>query len=296
MKGLFLFMISSGAPAALINMIFLDGKKLSEKILDELKIEISGIKKQLRLAVVVVGENVIVRKFIEQKKKTATAVGIDIRIYPFVEKITTDELRQKIADIVHEKKNTGVIIQLPLPEHLNPQYILNSVTPEKDVDVLSARSLGNFVVGRNKILPPVVGAIKEFFEEYKIDYKNKYIVVVGAGNLVGRPVALWLLQEKATFSVLRSSTPNPAEFLRKADIIISGVGKSKFITGDMVKEGVVIIDAGTSESEGQMVGDVDCVSISGKAFYITPVPGGIGPLTVAMLFRNLVTISRLRSN
>ena len=289
-------MISSGAPAALINMIFLDGKKLSEKILDELKIEISGIKKQLRLAVVVVGENVIVRKFIEQKKKTATAVGIDIRIYPFVEKITTDELRQKIADIVHEKKNTGVIIQLPLPGHLNPQYILNSVTPEKDVDVLSARSLGNFVVGRNKILPPVVGAIKEFFEEYKIDYKNKYIVVVGAGNLVGRPVALWLLQEKATFSVLRSSTPNPAEFLRKADIIISGVGKSKFITGDMVKEGVVIIDAGTSESEGQMVGDVDCVSISGKAFYITPVPGGIGPLTVAMLFRNLVTISRLRSN
>lgn len=282
-------------------MILLDGKKLSQKILEELRREIAGIKKQLRLAVVVAGENPAVKKFIEQKKKTAASVGIDVRIFPFEEKITTNELRKHVAEIVHEQRNTGVIIQLPLPEQINAQYILNSVPPEKDVDTLSARSVGNFAVGKSPIgaspsglsliLPPVVGAIKEFFEEYKIDYKSKYTVVIGAGNLVGRPVALWLLGEKVTFSVVRSSTKNPEEFLQKADIVISGVGKPKFITGDMVQEGVVVIDAGTSESEGKLVGDVDSDSVSKKANYLTPVPGGVGPLTVAKLLKNLVILS-----
>jgi len=273
-------------------MILLDGKKLAQKILDELKREVAGIKKQLRLAVVVVGEDPAVKKFIEQKKQTVVAVGIDIRIYPFEDKITTNELRKKIAEIVHEKKNTGVIVQLPLPKHINAQYILNSVTPEKDVDMLSARSIGNFVTGKSLIFPPVAGAVKTLFEEYQVDYKNKYVVVVGAGNLVGRPVALWLLGEKATFSVLRSATKNPEEFLQKADIIISGVGKPGFITGDMIKEGAVVIDAGTSESEGKVVGDVDFDSVSKKVAYLTPVPGGVGPLTVAMLLRNLVAVSK----
>jgi len=273
-------------------MILLDGKKLSQKILEELKQEIAGIKKQLRLAVVVVGEDLVVKKFIEQKKKKAEEVGIDVRIFPFGEKITTNELRKRIAEIVHEKKNTGVVIQLPLPEQINAQYILNSVTPEKDVDILSSRSIGDFVVGKSTILPPVVGAIKALFSEYRIDYKNKYAVVVGAGNLVGRPVALWLLNEKVTFSTLRSSTQNPEEFLQKADIIISGVGKPRFITGDKIKEGAIIIDAGASESEGQLVGDIDFDSVSKKAAYLTPVPGGVGPLTVVMLLKNLVILSK----
>ena len=275
-------------------MILLDGKKLSQKILEELKKEISGIKRQLRLAVVVVGEDAVVRKFIEQKKKAAEQVGIDIRVYPFEEKITTNELRKRIAEIAHEKKNTGVIIQLPLSAHINTQYILNSVTPEKDVDMLSSRSLGNFIVGKSQIFPPVVGAIKAFFDEYQIDYKNKYIVIAGAGNLVGRPTALWLLNEKATFSVIRSSTQNPREFTEKADIVISGVGKPKFIIADMVKEGVVVIDAGTSESEGKLVGDVDFDSVSKKASFITPVPGGVGPVTVAILLKNLVTLAKTK--
>lgn len=275
-------------------MILLDGKKLSQKILDELRQETVGIKKQLRLAVVVVGENPVVKKFIEQKKKKAEEVGIDVRIYPFEEEITTNELRKRIAEIVHEKRNTGVVVQLPLPEHIGAQYILNAVTPEKDVDMLSARSIGDFVVGKSLGLPPVVGAVKTFFDEYQIDYKSKYIVVAGAGNLVGRPAALWLLKEKATFSVLRSATKNPQEFLQKADIIISGVGKPKFIAGDMIKKGAVVIDAGTSESGGKLVGDVDFDSVSRKAGYITPVPGGVGPLTVAMLLKNLMTVSKLK--
>ncbi len=274
-------------------MILLDGKKLSQKILEELRGRISVTKKKLRLAIVVVGEDPVVKKFIEQKKKTAEVIGVDVRIYPFEASITTNELRKCLAEIVHEEKNTGVIVQLPLPEHINTQYILNSVTPEKDIDVLSARAIGNFATGKGEIYPPVAGTVSAIFEEYKIDYRNKYIVMVGAGNLVGKPLALWLLNEKITFSVVRSSTANPREFLDKADIIISGIGKPKFITGDMVKDGVVVIDAGTSESEGRIAGDVDFDSVSRKAAYITPVPGGVGPVTVAMLFKNLIALAKL---
>lgn len=275
-------------------MVILDGKKLSQKILEEVRQEILALKKKIRLAVVVVGKDPIVSKFIEQKKKAAESVGINVRIYPFEDSITTNELRKRIAEIVHEEKNMGVIIQLPLPAQINAQYILNSVTPEKDIDLLSARALGNFVAGKSPIMPPVAGAVQALFDEYKIDYKNKYIVVVGAGNLVGKPVALWLLNEKVTFGVVRSSTKSPNDFLRQADIIISGIGEPKFITGDVIKEGAVIIDAGTSESEGKVVGDVDFDSVAPKASYLTPVPGGVGPVTVAILLKNLATLDKLQ--
>lgn len=272
-------------------MILLDGKKLAQKILDEVKNNVTSLEEKLRLGIVVVCEDPAINKFIEQKKKAAQSVGIDVRIYPFDQAISTNELRKRLAEIVHEEKNTGVIVQLPLPPQINTQYILNSITPEKDVDVLSSRAIGNFATGRSKIMPPVAGAIKAFFEEYGIDYKNKYIVILGAGNLVGKPVALWLFNEKATFSVIRSSTDHPEEFLRQADIVISGIGRPKFIAGDMVKDGVVLIDAGTSESAGKLVGDMDFESVAEKASYITPVPGGVGPVTVAVLFKNLVLMA-----
>src|SRR3989338_7711841 len=195
-------------------MILLDGKKMAQKILDEVKKDVAESSEKLRLAIVLAGKNPAIEKFIEQKKRAAESLGIDVRIYPFDQDISTNELRKRLAEIVHEEKNTGVIVQLPLPAQINTQYILNSITPEKDVDVLSSRAIGNFATGRSKILPPVAGAVKAFFEEYRIDYKNKYIVILGAGNLVGKPVALWLLNEKVTFSVVRSATERPEEFLR----------------------------------------------------------------------------------
>ena len=272
-------------------MILLDGKKLSEKILNELKAKITDTKKALRLAVVVVGEDTATQKFIEQKKKTAEFLGVGIHIYPFEESVTTNALRKRIGEIVHEAKNTGVIVQLPLPVHINAQYILNAIPPEKDVDVLSARALGNFYVGRSVVLPPVVGAVKVFFDEYNIEYRNKYAVVVGVGKLVGKPVAARLINEGVALSVVNEYTKDIGEFIRKADIIISGVGKPKLITSDMVKDGVIVIDAGVSEAEGKTVGDVDFDSVSVKASYITPVPGGVGPLTVAVLFKNLLNLA-----
>lgn len=273
-------------------MVLLDGRKLSTEILAQLREEVATMPKPVRLAVVMVGKDPAISKFIEQKKKAAGSIGVEVRLYPFAALITTNELRKRIAEIVHEEKNTGVIVQLPLPAHINKQYILNAVVPQKDVDVLSSRSLGNFIVGKSSILPPVTGAVKAFFEAYGIDYRKKQIVVVGWGNLVGRPVTLWLLNEGATVSVVSNATANPEEFLSRAEIVISGVGKPKCITGDMVRDGVVVIDAGTSESEGKLVGDVDFESVAPKASHITPVPGGLGPLTVAMLLKNVVTLAK----
>jgi len=273
-------------------MILLDGKKLADKILAELKQRVFESPKKLRLAVIVVGDDPVVRQFIERKQKAAQNIGVDTRVYPFPDSMSTSELRARLAEIVHEEKNTGVIVQLPLPEKINSQYILNGILPSKDVDLLSARSLGLLAAGRSHILPPVAGAVKALLEEYQIDYHAKKIAVVGAGQLVGKPIVLWLLNEKATFSVIRSSTLNPGEILRNSDIIITGIGKPNFLTGDMIKEGVVIIDAGTSESAGKIVGDVDPDSVAAKAAYLTPVPGGVGPLTVAILLKNLVSRAR----
>lgn len=273
-------------------MILMDGKALAEKIYAELHEEVSKSAKKYRLAVILVGENAIIEKFVETKRKIGARIGIDVRVYHFLESISATGLRKRIAEIVHEEKNSGVIIQLPLPAHINKQSILNAVVPEKDVDVLSARAVGDFAVGKSRISPTVVGAIQELFREYKIDVKGKAVAILGAGALVGKPVAMWVMKESSVVTVVTEETSNPEEILQKTDIIISGIGKPGYITGDMVKEGVVVVDAGTSESGGKIRGDVDFDSVSKKASFITPVPGGVGPLTVAMIFKNLLALAR----
>ena len=273
-------------------MILMDGKALAEKIYAELREEVAKSAKKYRLAVILVGENAVIEKFVETKRKIGVRIGVDVRVYHFPESISATELRKRIAEIVHEEKNSGVIIQLPLPSHIEKQSILNAVVPEKDVDVLSARAVGNFSVGKSRVAPTVVGAIQELFREYKIDVKEKTVAILGAGALVGKPVAMWILKESSVVTVITEEMPNPEGILQKADIIISGIGKPGYITGNMVKDGVVVVDAGTSESEGKLCGDVDFDSVSKKASYITPVPGGIGPLTVAMIFKNLLALAR----
>ncbi|MDP3784647.1 MAG: bifunctional 5,10-methylenetetrahydrofolate dehydrogenase/5,10-methenyltetrahydrofolate cyclohydrolase [bacterium] len=271
--------------------MIIDGKALAEKIKNSLKEEISRSGKKIRLAVVKIGSEAVTEKFLEQKKKFADEIGVDVRIYEIPEDISTNKLREKVSEIVHIKENDGIIIQLPLPERINTQSILDAIIPEKDPDVLSSKSWGKFSTGKSKILPPVVGAIKTIFEEYKVDIKGKNIVVVGAGRLVGKPVATWLLNEKATVMVIDENTPDASRFTLQADVIISGAGKPKLIGPDMVKEKVITIDCGTSESGGQVVGDID-PEVSKKAALFSPVPGGVGPLTVAMLFKNLIELSK----
>ena len=269
----------------------IDGKKMAEEIKTELKAETLKLGKKLRLAVVKVGGDKVMEKFLEQKKRFGSTVGVDVRIYELQENISTNQLRKKLAEIVHIKENTGVIIQLPLPTQINTQYILDAIIPEKDPDMLSSKSIGLFASGRSRILPPVVGAIKYIFDKNNIDVKGKAVTVIGAGRLVGKPATAWLINLGAVVTVLDENTSDASRFTLQADVIISGAGKPNLINADMVKEGVVAIDCGTSESEGKVVGDLDH-AISKKASLFAPVPGGVGPLTVAMLFKNLLELAQ----
>ena len=264
---------------------------MAEEIKAELKTEVLRLGKKLRLAVVKVGEDKVTEKFLGQKKKFGGAAGVDVRIYELPENISTNKLREKLAEIVHIKENTGVIIQLPLPKQINTQYILDGVIPEKDLDMLSSKSIGLFTSGRSKILPPVVGAIDHIFKTHGVEIKGKNAVVLGVGRLVGRPIATWLMKEGAVVTTIDENAIDPTLHTLNADILISGVGFPNLIKADMVKDGVVAIDCGTSEANGKLVGDFD-QKIAEKASLFTPVPGGVGPLTVAMLFKNLVELIR----
>lgn len=274
-------------------MILMDGKRIAERLLGSMHTDVVALGKQPRLAVVVVGENPVIVSFIREKKKVAERVGIDVRVYPFPADVTTNALRAALSDIVHEKNNTAVIIQLPLPLGINKQYILNAIPPEKDADMLSARAVGNFAVGKSTTVPPVVGAVQALLDEYGVTWRDdSHIVILGAGALVGRPLSLWLTREHAHVTVIATDAEREADMIRQADIVISGTGRPGMVTGDMIKKGAAVIDAGTSESEGKVKGDVDSNSVSEKAAYLAPVPGGVGPLTVAILMQNVITLAQ----
>jgi len=273
-------------------MILLNGKKLSEKILVNLKKEIKKSNLKLKLAVVQVGKNSISQIFINQKKKAGEIIGADFKLFKFSAKISISELKKEIKKIAKNPSNSGIVVQLPLPKKFLPEEFLNLIPEEKDVDVLSEKSLGKFYQGTLKILPPTVKGILHLLKKYKIELKGKNVVVIGAGRLVGFPLAIQLLKEKATLSVLNEFTKEAPSFIKKADILISGVGKPNLIRGDMVKKGIVIIDAGSAIKKRKLVGDVDFKSVSKKANYITPVPGGVGPMTVACLLENLIRICK----
>lgn len=272
-------------------MIILDGKKLSEKILKDLERKVRKSKLKLTLVVVQVGENPVSQVFINQKRKACEKVGINFKLFKFPDRISPLRLKRKIKEIAKTSTNSGIIIQLPLPKKFFPEEFLNLIPEEKDIDVLSEKSLGKFYQGTLKILPPTVNGILRLLKNYKIKLKGKNVVIVGAGRLVGFPLAIQFLKEKATLSVLNKFTKDAPLFTKKADILISGVGRPNLIKGNMVKRGIVVIDAGTSYKKGRLAGDVDFKSVSKKASYITPVPGGVGPLTVACLLENLVKLN-----
>jgi methylenetetrahydrofolate dehydrogenase (NADP+)/methenyltetrahydrofolate cyclohydrolase len=271
--------------------MIVDGKQLADEIRHELKREVEKCTKKLRLAVISVGATKATEQFVAQKKKFGESVGIDVRVYKFLEATTTNTLRKKISEIVHIEKNTAVIIQLPLPPRIKTDYILDSVPLPKDADSLSSKAMGLFAAGRSSIIPPVAGAVAHILQKNNIDTKGKSVAVIGAGRLVGRPVTLWFLNQGATVSVCDENTPDTKRYTIDADIIVSGVGNANLITSGMVKDGVVAIDAGASESHGRIVGDMDPM-IAEKASLFTPVPGGVGPLTIAMLFQNVVALGK----
>ena len=269
-------------------MNLLDGKKLAAGVMAEVK-ELIGEKK-LSLGIISVGDDVVSQKFVAEKEKRGSEIGVDVRQYKFSIDESTTSLREKIGDLVKKTEHGGYVVQLPLPEGINAQYILNAIPEAEDVDCLNQKSIGAFAVGRSKILPPVVGAVKTILESEHIELQRKKIVIVGGGRLVGRPVALWLLSQDLPFTIITYQSPDLASHLQVADIIISGAGQPHFIGAKAIKDGAVVIDCGTSVDAGQVKGDIDPSGLESKSGWFSPVPGGVGPLTVAYIFLNLARL------
>jgi len=257
----------------------IDGNKIAEKILNNLKEKIQEKKLKLGLAVVWVGSNEISRVYVEKKKETAQKIGIGFELFNFPKEIFQSDLAEKVEEISQKEDIAGVVIQLPLPSQIDTDEILKCVSKEKDVEGFVSENLS-----------PIVLAVEEILKEYSVFLKDKKIVLVGRGKLVGQPVAKWLKKQNIDFEVVDKDSQNINK-LQEADIIISGAGVPNLIKKNMVKEGVVIIDAGTCKVDGKTVGDVDFKNVCDKAQCITPCIGGIGPVTVACLFKNLVKIN-----
>lgn len=270
--------------------MIINGRKIAEEVLEELKNEISTKGLKLRLAAVLVGDDVEFKKFVDLKGKAAERVGINFTIYRLPENIETGDLKNNMLEI--SEWSDGVLVELPLPKGIDQRVILSEIPVEKDVDVLSDRAQDLFYENKSKINPPAVEALKIVLEKNNISLKGKKVAVFGQGVLVGKPVAYWLEKQEAEVLVIRSKTENPAEISKEADIIISGVGKPDLVKGNMVKDGVIVIDFGYGKNAtGKMVGDVDFESVALKASLITPVPGGMGPILIAAVLKNLVVLN-----
>lgn len=271
--------------------MLIEGKKISDKILAELKDIVIRDGLKLRLDMILVGSDPSLKKFVEIKARAADEIGVEHVLHEFPENITSDDLVSEVRKIVAHDACDGVFVELPLPKHVDVQRVLNEITVKKDVDVLSQAAQDLFFAGQFDVLPPAVEALKTVLEFYQLDLKSKKVAVFGQGLLVGRPISFWLGKIGAKVSRIDEFTEHPENYSQEADIVISGVGKPEFITGEMIKEGAVAIDFGYGRKEGTMKGDFDFNSVSGKASLITPVPSGVGPLVVVSVLKNLIKLN-----
>jgi len=261
--------------------MIVDGKAIAQEIYDDVAMTVRGFSRVPVLAAITCAPNFETQKYLELKKRKAAEVGITLRVVELPETVTTQEAVACVKAVLPDVD--GVVVQLPFPAHVDREALLTAVPTEKDPDGFS---YGNDDAA---CLPPVAGAVKAIAEKYSVDFSDKNVVVLGAGRLVGAPVAYYLRAEGAQVTTLTEIDKDPFELIKAADIIVTGIGKPHFIKPEHVKEGVIIFDAGTSEDGGLMVGDVR-PDVASRAALLTPVPGGIGPITVALLLRNLVTL------
>jgi methylenetetrahydrofolate dehydrogenase (NADP+)/methenyltetrahydrofolate cyclohydrolase len=277
-------------------MTILDGKKLSEKIKNEVKIEAETLKKEgitPGLAVILVGEDPASQVYVKMKAKSCKDSGIYSVVHEFPETISQEELLDTIERINKNPNIHGLLIQLPLPKHIDPTIVLEAVAPEKDVDGFHPYNVGRLVAGLDSFAPCTPLGVMEMFKEYNIDVKGLDACVVGASNIVGKPMQALLLNEFATVDICHIHTKDLAAHTKRADIVIVGVGKPNLITADMVKEGAIVVDIGINRLDnGKLVGDADFENVSKKVSFITPVPGGVGPMTIAMLLKNTIKAAK----
>jgi len=260
-----------------------DGKKIRDQILGDLKNRVEKLKVKPMLSAIWVGDDFATARYIEAKKQVAEKLGICFEVIKYPESVTIDKILEKIINLNNDRSVTGIMIQLPLPKSIDEIKLIEAIDQEKDVDAL--RFCSDLSC---RFRPPTVLAILEAIKESGVNIKDKIVAVIGKGFLVGSPLIRTLQGKVTDLRVADSNTPNLSTITLDADIVISAVGKPEIIKANMVKDGVILIDAGTSESKGSLSGDIDPLAHS-KASYYTPVPGGIGPVTIAMLMRNLVT-------
>jgi len=278
----------------------IDGRKISKEILEEVKKEINSLPFQPVFCDVLVGDNPVSVQYVNIKKHKAEEIGIRFHEAFFSIDIKTEDLVNKIKELNKIPNMCGIIVQLPLPENLDQKEVLDAVDPRLDVDCLGTIASDKFYNGDLHLGFPTALACVALLDSLNLDLKNpprlgetgKKIVIMGQGKLVGKPVSALLNFRNLNVKILRSKTKRKEEILKEADIIISGMGKGKYIKGDMIKDGAVIIDAGSSEINSGIVGDVDLESVKGIASFVSPVPGGVGPMTVAMLFRNVLKVAK----
>ena len=268
--------------------IILNGKELAKKIRSELKTEVEESKLKPKLAVIMVGEDASSKIYVRNKSKACEEIGILYEEYLLPEKTTQEELLNLIEKLNQDTSIHGILLQSPIPGHLNINEAIKTISPKKDVDGFHPVNVGKLALNQDTFISCTPYGIIKLLEEYNIEIAGKHAVIVGRSNIVGKPMAMALLNKDATVTICHSKTRNISEMTKQADVLICAIGKPKFMTADMVKENAVVIDVGINRLEDKIVGDVDFENIEKKASYITPVPGGVGPMTIAMLMKNVV--------
>ncbi len=279
--------------------VVIDGKAVSAKVKEQVARETEALKAQgicPGLAVVIVGDDPASRIYVNNKKKACAAAGIYSEEYALPEGTTQEELLDLIDTLNKRKEIHGILVQSPLPKGLDEAAVVEKIAPQKDVDAFHAYNVGKIMQGKYAFLPCTPAGVIELIKSTGVDICGKQCVVIGRSDIVGKPMAMLLLHENGTVTICHSRTKNLGEICRGADILVSAVGKAHFVTGDMVKPGAVVIDVGMNRDEnGKLCGDVEFSQAEPVAGYITPVPGGVGPMTIAMLLKNTVTAARLQN-
>lgn len=278
----------------------IDGKAVSAKVKEQVRCEAEVLKQkgiEIGLAVVIVGDNPASRVYVNNKKKACAEVGFTSYEYALPEETTEAELLELVEKLNNDDRVNGILVQLPLPKQINENAVINAIRPDKDVDAFHPENVGHIMIGDFSFLPCTPAGVMELIAETGVDVCGKNCVVIGRSNIVGKPMAMLLLHKNGTVTICHSRTKNLAEICSKADILVAAVGKAKFVIPDMIKEGAVVIDVGMNRDEnGKLCGDVDYAACFDKAGYITPVPGGVGPMTIAMLMRNTLTAAKMKNN
>ena len=273
----------------------IDGKIISAAVKERVKNEVAALNERgvtTGLAVIIVGEDPASKVYVSNKKKACEALGIISEEYALPENTTQEELLSLIDTLNKKESINGILCQLPLPKHLDEEIVINAISAEKDVDAFHPVNVGKIMQGNYDFVPCTPAGIMEMLDYEGIDISGKTCVVIGRSNIVGKPMSMLLLHKNGTVTICHSRTQNLKEVCKNADILVAAVGRPNFVTADMVKDGAVVIDVGINRVDGKLIGDVKFDEVSEKASYITPVPGGVGPMTIAMLMQNTLTAAK----